>query len=47
MLCGPDGPTGVSTIVFGHVRGVYYALQGDGANAGAAAAGVWGGLSGG
>lgn len=46
VLCGPTGPSGVSTLVFGHVQGVYYALQGDGASAAAAGAGVWGSLSG-
>ena len=47
VLCGPNGPTGVFTLVMGHYHGVTAALKGDNAGAAAAGAGVWGGLSGG
>lgn len=47
VLCGPNGPTGVGTLVMGHYYGITAALKGDNAGAAEAAAGIWGGLSGG
>lgn len=47
MLCGVDGPDGVSSLAVAHVKGIYYAATGDAAKAVGAAAGLWGGLSGG
>lgn len=47
LLCGEDGPSGAFTTISAHIQGIYYASKGDGPNAAKAAAGLWGGLSGG